>query len=94
VKRLDEQRYGDLYLIDSGGYQFILANLPLSRSLQNALSEIRFVVGVEYCGGTLVMTSSSAFRMTSTSSGHRAFGWSFAKHGRSQGSSDPMRLTR
>src|SRR5258707_8122467 len=42
VKRLGEQRYGDLYLIGSRGYQFILANLPLSRSLHNALSEIRF----------------------------------------------------
>jgi hypothetical protein len=36
-----EQRYGHLYQIGSRGYEFIPAELPLSRSLQDALSEIR-----------------------------------------------------
>jgi hypothetical protein len=32
--------YGHRYLIGSRGYEFFPADLPLSRSLQNALSEI------------------------------------------------------
>jgi hypothetical protein len=39
--RSGEERYGYLYLIGSRGYQFITADLPLSRGLQNARGEIR-----------------------------------------------------
>jgi hypothetical protein len=36
MEPLRRAAYGDLYVVGSGSHQFILAGLPLSRSLQNA----------------------------------------------------------
>jgi hypothetical protein len=46
-----EQRDGRPYLIGSRGYEFISADLPLSRSLQYALGEIRLCCWSRILGG-------------------------------------------